>query len=107
MTDSFGRNINYLRVSLTDRCNLRCRYCMPEKGIDKKSHRDILSLEDIYEIIRTAVEMGFSKVRLTGGEPLVRKGVVRALPQHKRAFRSEGFCHDHQRPAAAGDGKGA
>ena len=47
MTDSFGRNINYLRVSLTDRCNLRCRYCMPEKGIDKKSHRDILSLEDI------------------------------------------------------------
>ena len=76
MTDSFGRNINYLRVSLTDRCNLRCRYCMPEKGIDKKSHSDILSLEDIYEIIRTAVEMGFSKVRLTGGEPLVRKGVI-------------------------------
>ena len=76
MTDSFGRNINYLRVSLTDRCNLRCRYCMPETGIDKKSHRDILSLEDIYEIIRTAVEMGFSKVRLTGGEPLVRKGVI-------------------------------
>ena len=76
MTDSFGRNINYLRVSLTDRCNLRCRYCMPEKGIDKKSHRDILSLEDIYEIIRIAVEMGFSKVRLTGGEPLVRKGVI-------------------------------
>ena len=58
MTDSFGRNINYLRVSLTDRCNLRCRYCMPEKGIDKKSHRDILSLEDIYEIIQTAVEYG-------------------------------------------------
>ena len=76
MTDSFGRNINYIRVSLTDRCNLRCRYCMPEKGIDKKSHRDILSLEDIYEIIQTAVEMGFSKVRLTGGEPLVRKGVI-------------------------------
>ena len=76
MTDSFGRNINYLRVSLTDRCNLRCRYCMSEKGIDKKSHSDILSLEDIYEIIRTAVEMGFGKVRLTGGEPLVRKGVI-------------------------------
>ena len=76
MTDSFGRNINYLRVSLTDRCNLRCRYCMPEKGIDKISHADILSLEDIYEIIHTAVEMGFSKVRLTGGEPLVRKGVI-------------------------------
>ena len=83
MTDSFGRNINYLRVSLTDRCNLRCRYCMPEKGIDKKSHRDILSLEDIYEIIRTAVEMGFSKVRLTGGEPLVRKAdILRLAKKH-------------------------
>lgn len=76
MTDSFGRSINYLRVSLTDRCNLRCRYCMPENGVDKKAHSDILSLEDIYEIIRTASEMGFDKVRLTGGEPLVRKGVI-------------------------------
>lgn len=66
MTDSFGRNINYLRVSLTDRCNLRCRYCMPEKGIDKKSHRDILSLEDIYEIIRTAVEMASARYALQG-----------------------------------------
>lgn len=76
MTDGFNRNINYLRVSLTDRCNLRCRYCMPEEGISKRSHSDILSLEDIYEIVRAAVEMGFSKIRLTGGEPLVRRGVT-------------------------------
>ena len=76
MKDGFGRNINYLRVSLTDRCNLRCRYCMPEEGIEKKSHADMLSLEEIYEIVRAAVEMGFTKIRLTGGEPLVRRGVA-------------------------------
>lgn len=76
MKDSFGREINYLRVSLTDRCNLRCEYCMPEEGIEKIKHSDILSLEDTYEIIKVFVELGINKIRFTGGEPLVRLGVV-------------------------------
>lgn len=76
MKDSFGREINYLRVSLTDRCNLRCEYCMPEEGIEKIKHSEILSLEDTYEIIKVFVELGIDKIRFTGGEPLVRLGVV-------------------------------
>ncbi len=77
MKDSFGREINYLRISLTDRCNLRCTYCMPEAGIESKVDcKDLLSLEDIYEVARVFVELGVNKIRLTGGEPLVRKGIV-------------------------------
>jgi cyclic pyranopterin phosphate synthase len=74
--DDFGRAINYLRVSVTDRCNLRCIYCMPAEGIRKQSHAEILSYEEIELIIRAAAELGISKVRLTGGEPLARLGVV-------------------------------
>lgn len=76
MRDSFGRKINYLRVSLTDRCNLRCKYCMPEDGIDKCEHHEILSLEETYDIIESFVELGVDKIRFTGGEPLVRKDIV-------------------------------
>lgn len=76
MKDSFGREINYLRVSLTDRCNLRCEYCMPEKGIDKLRHEDIMTLEDTYEVIKVFVDLGIDKIRFTGGEPLVRLGIV-------------------------------
>ncbi|KUO60390.1 MAG: cyclic pyranopterin phosphate synthase MoaA [Gracilibacter sp. BRH_c7a] len=76
MIDNFGRKINYLRVSVTDLCNLRCSYCMPEKGIEKKEHKDIMNLEEIENIIKTAVKLGINKVRITGGEPLVRKGLV-------------------------------
>ena len=76
MKDSFGREINYLRISLTDRCNLRCEYCMPEKGVKKVSHNDILTLEEMYEIIKVFVDLGINKIRFTGGEPLVRLGVV-------------------------------
>lgn len=76
MKDSFGRVINYLRISVTDRCNLRCKYCMPEKGISKLCHEDILTLEEIYEITKVFVELGINKVRFTGGEPLARKGLV-------------------------------
>lgn len=77
MRDSFGRNINYLRVSLTDRCNLRCRYCMPEEGINPKlDHEDIITLEETYELIKSFVNLGIDKIRFTGGEPLVRKGVL-------------------------------
>jgi cyclic pyranopterin phosphate synthase len=73
--DSFQRPINYLRVSVTDRCNLRCVYCMPESGIRLLSHQDILSYEEIAIVVRAAAELGIQKVRLTGGEPLVRLGL--------------------------------
>jgi cyclic pyranopterin phosphate synthase len=76
MFDPFNRKINYLRVSVTDRCNLRCTYCMPAGGIRLLEHNRILSYEKITEVIRVAVTMGIDKVRITGGEPLVRKGIV-------------------------------
>lgn len=74
MKDTFDREITYLRVSITDRCNLRCRYCMPEEGVLKMQHEDILSYEEILEIVTAAAELGIKKVRITGGEPLVRLG---------------------------------
>jgi len=70
--DDFGRAINYLRVSVTDRCNLRCVYCMPAEGIEKRPISEILSYEELSVVIRAAAELGISKVRLTGGEPLAR-----------------------------------
>ncbi|MBU5613861.1 GTP 3',8-cyclase MoaA [Geomonas azotofigens] len=77
LIDTFGRRINYLRLSITDRCNLRCSYCMPAHGIEgKRPARDVLSYEELREITQAAVEIGVEKVRITGGEPLVRKGVV-------------------------------
>jgi cyclic pyranopterin phosphate synthase len=75
VSDSFQRPINYLRVSVTDRCNLRCVYCMPVEGIPMLSHSDILSYEEIIAVVRAAAELGINKVRLTGGEPLVRAGL--------------------------------
>ena len=75
LSDSFQRPINYLRISVTDRCNLRCIYCMPEEGVELMSHSDILSYEEIYTVARVAAGMGINKVRLTGGEPLVRAGL--------------------------------
>jgi GTP 3',8-cyclase len=74
--DSFGRPINYLRVSITDRCNLRCIYCMPPEGVHRRDMSEILSYEEIETVVRAAAELGISKVRLTGGEPLARLGVV-------------------------------
>lgn len=77
MKDQWGREIDYLRISLTDRCNLRCSYCMPAQGIaHKKPHEQMLSLEQIYEIAKVFVSLGIKKIRLTGGEPLVRLGIV-------------------------------
>ncbi|WP_303720145.1 GTP 3',8-cyclase MoaA [Malonomonas rubra] len=76
LIDSFGRQINYLRLSITDRCNLRCRYCMSTDGVATCSHKEILSYEDLQLIAETAVSMGIEKIRVTGGEPLVREGVV-------------------------------
>lgn len=76
MYDRFDREINYLRISVTDRCNLRCRYCMPEEGIILLRHEDILSFDEITDFTKVAVKCGVTKVRITGGEPLVRKGIV-------------------------------
>ena len=76
MYDRFNRKINYLRISVTDRCNLRCVYCMPAEGITMLSHDDILTFDEIVKTTKKAVEMGVNKVRITGGEPLVRKGIV-------------------------------
>ena len=75
--DSLSRPINYLRISITDRCNLRCVYCMPAEGVPHKfAHADILSYEEIVRVVRAAADLGINKIRLTGGEPLVRLGVV-------------------------------
>ena len=76
MLDRFDRKITYLRISVTDRCNLRCRYCMPEEGVKLISHEDILTYDEITAFTRVAVAAGINKVRITGGEPLVRKGIT-------------------------------
>ena len=74
--DAYNRPISYLRISVTDRCNLRCIYCMPPEGVAPRSHEEILSYEEIATIVRAAADLGISKIRLTGGEPLVRLGLV-------------------------------
>lgn len=74
--DSFSRKIDYMRVSVTDKCNLRCRYCMPEEGIDNIPHDDIMCFEEIELLVKAAVGIGFKKVRITGGEPLVRRDIT-------------------------------
>jgi cyclic pyranopterin phosphate synthase len=79
LTDSIGRNINYLRLSVTDRCNMRCFYCMPKEGIVKKGHAAVLTYEELQLIAETAVGLGIEKIRITGGEPLVRTGIVAFL----------------------------
>lgn len=83
MKDDFGRSIDYLRISLTDRCNFRCNYCMPEEGVRMLSHNDILSYEEILQIVSIAGTLGISKIRLTGGEPLVRKGIFEFVSKLK------------------------
>lgn len=76
MLDRYNRNINYLRISVTDRCNLRCTYCMPEDGVTILQHKDILTFDEIVDFTKVAVSLGVNKVRITGGEPLVRRGIV-------------------------------
>lgn len=83
LQDSYGRSIDYLRISLTDRCNYRCRYCMPEEGIAWKCHDEILSLEDITYFVKVVSSYGIKHIRLTGGEPLVRPGVSNLIRQLK------------------------
>jgi len=74
--DSFQRGISYLRISVTDRCNLRCVYCMPPEGVPLVHHQEIMSFEEILLVVKTARDLGINKVRLTGGEPLVRSGII-------------------------------
>jgi GTP 3',8-cyclase len=81
MYDRFNRHIHYLRISVTDRCNLRCTYCMPEDGIMLVPTEEILSFDEITEVVKVAVSLGINKLRLTGGEPLVRKGIVELVQQ--------------------------
>lgn len=73
MQDGLGREIDYLRISVTDKCNLRCRYCMPPQGITPLAHEEILTLEEIFRLVGIMEQLGIRKVRLTGGEPVVRK----------------------------------
>ena len=84
LIDPFGRRINYLRISVTDRCNLRCRYCMPQEGIHLARRDELLSFEEIVAIVRCANELGINKVRLTGGEPLVRKDITELVGMLQR-----------------------
>ena len=87
MQDSHGRTVDYLRLSVTDLCNYRCRYCMAPDGVEKRSHQEILSVEECVEIGAAAAACGVKKIRLTGGEPLVRRGILdicrglRAIPE--------------------------
>ncbi|MCR4705991.1 MAG: GTP 3',8-cyclase MoaA [Lachnospiraceae bacterium] len=108
MTDGNGRKIEYLRVSVTDKCNFRCRYCMPKEGIRHLQHQDVLSFEEIRRLAEIMKDMGVRKIRLTGGEPLVRKGVVSLvsmlpgavymttngcmLPEYAGALKEAGLC---------------
>jgi cyclic pyranopterin phosphate synthase len=88
LLDPFGRSINYLRISVTDRCNLRCIYCMPPEGVPQMSHSEILSYEEIRTVVRAAAELGINKIRLTGGEPLVRAELPKLI---KMLSRIEGI----------------
>ncbi len=79
LVDSFGRVINSLRISVTDRCNFRCTYCMPEQGMQWAHKEEILSYEEIFYLVRIFAELGVDKIRLTGGEPLVRKDIYKLI----------------------------
>jgi cyclic pyranopterin phosphate synthase len=83
LIDNFGREINYLRLSITDRCNLRCCYCMPEEGVKFLDHNKILSYEEMETLVRVALRLGIKKVRITGGEPFARKGCMEFLKRLK------------------------
>lgn len=88
LIDKYGRRLNYLRLSVTDRCNFRCYYCMPEEGMDFAPRRELLSLDELYQLTGIFCELGINKVRITGGEPFVRKGI---LPFLERLSGLEGL----------------
>ena len=76
MIDSFGRNITYMRISVTERCDMRCRYCMPENDVCEKTPKELLSEEETVTAIRAAASLGITKLRFTGGEPLMKKNIL-------------------------------
>jgi len=84
LIDTHNRRINYLRISITDRCNLRCRYCMPKEGVSQFGHSEILSYEEILRLAALSVKRGINKVRITGGEPLVRKDAIHLIREISR-----------------------
>ena len=92
MLDGCGRTIDYLRLSVTDLCNYRCRYCMPAEGVEKRPHGEILTLEELAEIAAAAVRCGVKKIRLTGGEPLVRRGIVELVRRLRAVPGVEELC---------------
>ena len=92
MYDRFNREITYLRISVTDRCNLRCRYCMGPEGVKLIPHDQVMRYEEITDFVKVAVTMGINKVRLTGGEPLVRKGIVSLVEQLSRIKEIQDFA---------------
>ena len=92
MTDQMGRNITYLRISVTERCNLRCRYCMPEDGICKKRHEQMLTEDEMIQAVEAAASLGIRKVRITGGEPLVKKNIVSICRRTAAAAGVEEVC---------------
>ncbi len=89
LTDNFGRQISYLRLSITDRCNLRCRYCMPEDGVRFLDHSEILSYEELERLTAIALSLGIKKFRITGGEPFARKGCLEFLERLKLEYGVE------------------
>ncbi len=108
LVDTFGRVITYLRISVTDRCNLRCVYCIPEQGIALKSHSEMLTYEEIASVAAAAATLGVRRIRLTGGEPLVRRGVadlvhmLKALPGIEEvSLTTNGVLLEEMAPALA------
>ncbi|MCI7812793.1 MAG: GTP 3',8-cyclase MoaA [Lachnospiraceae bacterium] len=92
MIDRFERNINYLRISVTDLCNLRCRYCMPADGVCKKRHGDMLTEEEMIHAVRAAASLGIRKLRITGGEPLVKKNILSICERSAEVDGIEELC---------------
>ncbi|SHK19117.1 GTP 3',8-cyclase MoaA [Tepidibacter formicigenes] len=92
MIDSYKRKINYLRISITDLCNLRCKYCMPKNGISKIDHNEVLRLEEIEKITKVFVDLGINKIRITGGEPLVRRGVLNLIEKIGKIDKVKDFA---------------
>src|SRR3989304_5033726 len=95
MYDRFNRKINYLRISLTDRCNLRCTYCMPEEGVILKKHVDILSFEEIMEVVKTGINLGISKAMKTGFYPVKINFVRIKGVNEEDEYEVKKFCHKH------------
>src|SRR5512135_3277706 len=102
LRDSFGRAIDYLRVSVTDRCNLRCVYCMPPEGIPLKPMEEILTYDELLGVVRVAVSLGIRKIRITGGEPLVRRGLVDFIRDLSAVSGIEDLCMTTNGVALAG-----